>query len=54
MESPKDEIVIKENSLYDNFDSTSNTSKRESLPHVIPIMTTNVIVEADMIEMGSM
>ncbi|KAA0033115.1 ty3-gypsy retrotransposon protein [Cucumis melo var. makuwa] len=51
MESPKVGIVIKENSLYDNSDSTSSKSKGEAHPDVMPIMMSDVTTEAAMAEM---
>ncbi|KAA0056323.1 ty3-gypsy retrotransposon protein [Cucumis melo var. makuwa] len=45
MESPKVGIVIKENPLYDNFDSISSKSKREAHPNVMSVMMADVMVE---------
>ncbi|KAA0025898.1 ty3-gypsy retrotransposon protein [Cucumis melo var. makuwa] len=51
MESPKDGIVLKENSLYDNSDSASRKSKKEAHPNVMSVMMADITVEAAMAEM---
>ena len=51
MESYKAGIVIKENPLYDNSDSTSSKSKKEAHPDVISVMMADITVEAAMAEM---
>ena len=52
MESPKAEIVLKENPLYDNSNSASSKSKKEAHPDVMSvIMMADITVEAAMVEM---
>ncbi|KAA0026262.1 ty3-gypsy retrotransposon protein [Cucumis melo var. makuwa] len=51
MESSKVGIVIKENPLYDNSDSTSSKLKKEAHPDVISVMMADITVEAAMAEM---
>ncbi|KAA0065961.1 ty3-gypsy retrotransposon protein [Cucumis melo var. makuwa] len=51
VECSKAEIVIKENPLYDNFDSPSSKSKRKTHPDVMSVMMANVTIEAAMAEM---
>ncbi|TYK05028.1 ty3-gypsy retrotransposon protein [Cucumis melo var. makuwa] len=51
MESPKAEIVIKKNSLYDNSDSTSRKSKKEVHLGVMSVMMANVTVETAIVKM---
>ena len=51
MESYKAGIVIKENPLYDNSDSTSSKSKKEAHPDVISVMMADITAEAAMAEM---
>ncbi|TYK27815.1 retrotransposon gag protein [Cucumis melo var. makuwa] len=51
MESSKDGIVLKENSLYDNSDSASRKSKKEAHPNVMSVMMADITVEAAMAEM---
>ncbi|TYK25790.1 ty3-gypsy retrotransposon protein [Cucumis melo var. makuwa] len=51
MESPKAGIVLKENPLYDNFDSASSKSKKEAHPDVMSVMMADITVEAAMAEM---
>ncbi|KAA0048247.1 ty3-gypsy retrotransposon protein [Cucumis melo var. makuwa] len=51
MESPKPRIVLKENPLYDNFDSVSSKSKKEAHPDVMSVMMVDITVEAAMAEM---
>ncbi|KAA0034031.1 ty3-gypsy retrotransposon protein [Cucumis melo var. makuwa] len=48
MEFPKTEIVIKENSLYDNSDSTSSKSKKEAHPDMMSVMMVDITIEAAM------
>ena len=51
MESPKVGIVIKENHLYNDPDSTSSRSQKEAYPNVMSVMMADVTVEAAMAEM---
>ncbi|KAA0051508.1 ty3-gypsy retrotransposon protein [Cucumis melo var. makuwa] len=51
MESPKAGIVIKENPLYDNSDSTSSKSKKEAHPDVMSVIMADITGEAAMAEM---
>ncbi|KAA0032560.1 ty3-gypsy retrotransposon protein [Cucumis melo var. makuwa] len=51
MKSPKAGIVIKENPLYDNSDSTSSKSKKEAHPDVMFVMMVDITEEAVMTEM---
>ncbi|KAA0045225.1 ty3-gypsy retrotransposon protein [Cucumis melo var. makuwa] len=51
MEFPKAEIVIKENLLYNNFDSAFSKSKKEAHPDVISVMMADIMAEAAMEEM---
>ena len=50
MESPKPWIFIKENPLYDNFDSASSKPKREAHPNVMFVMMVDATVETAMTE----
>ncbi|TYK00149.1 ty3-gypsy retrotransposon protein [Cucumis melo var. makuwa] len=50
MESLKAGIVLKENPLYDNCDSASSKSKKETHPDVMSIMMADITVEAAMVE----
>ncbi|TYK20533.1 ty3-gypsy retrotransposon protein [Cucumis melo var. makuwa] len=45
MESPKAEIVLKENPLYDNSDSASSKSKKEAHSDVMFVMMADVTAE---------
>ncbi|TYK08171.1 ty3-gypsy retrotransposon protein [Cucumis melo var. makuwa] len=51
MDSPKAEIVLKENPLYDNSDSASSKSKKETHPDVMSVMMADITVEAAIAEM---
>ncbi|TYK15326.1 retrotransposon gag protein [Cucumis melo var. makuwa] len=51
MESSKAGIVIKENPLYENSDSASNKSKKETHPDVMFIIMADIMVKAVMAEM---
>ncbi|KAA0065384.1 ty3-gypsy retrotransposon protein [Cucumis melo var. makuwa] len=51
MESPKAGIVIEENPLYDNSDSTSSKSKKEAHSDVMSVMMADITAEAAMAEM---
>ncbi|KAA0059011.1 ty3-gypsy retrotransposon protein [Cucumis melo var. makuwa] len=51
MESPKAEIVLKENPLYDNSNFASSKSKKEAHPYVMYVMMADITVEAAMVEM---
>ncbi|KAA0061113.1 ty3-gypsy retrotransposon protein [Cucumis melo var. makuwa] len=51
MESLKAGIVIKENPLYDNSDSSSSKSKKETHPDVMSVMMADITPEAAMAEM---
>ncbi|KAA0060617.1 ty3-gypsy retrotransposon protein [Cucumis melo var. makuwa] len=51
MESSKAGIVIKENPLYDNSDSTFSKSKKEAHPDMMSVMMVDITVEAAMSEM---
>ena len=50
MESPKGEIIIRENHLFDHSTSASNLSKQES-DLVVSFMMTDVTIEAAMAKM---
>ncbi|KAA0046631.1 ty3-gypsy retrotransposon protein [Cucumis melo var. makuwa] len=50
MKSPKAEIVIKENPLYENSASASNKPKKEAHLDVMSVMMANIMVEAVMAE----
>ncbi|KAA0051455.1 ty3-gypsy retrotransposon protein [Cucumis melo var. makuwa] len=51
MESPKAEIVIKKNSLYDNSDFASSKSKKKAHPDVMSIMMADITAKVAMAEM---
>lgn len=51
MESPKAGIVIKENPLYNDYDSASSRSLKEAHPDVMSVMMADVAVETAMAEM---
>ncbi|KAA0067537.1 ty3-gypsy retrotransposon protein [Cucumis melo var. makuwa] len=51
MESSKDMIIIRENSLFDNSTPTSDLLEKESHLEVVFVMMTNVMAEAAMVEM---
>ncbi|KAA0047638.1 retrotransposon protein putative ty3-gypsy sub-class [Cucumis melo var. makuwa] len=51
MESSKARIVPKENSLYDNFDSTFSKSKKEAHPDMMSVMMADITAKAVMTEM---
>ncbi|TYK02887.1 retrotransposon gag protein [Cucumis melo var. makuwa] len=51
MKSPKAGIVIKENPLYDNSDSASSKSKKETHPDVMSVKMADITIEAAMVEM---
>ncbi|KAA0064298.1 retrotransposon gag protein [Cucumis melo var. makuwa] len=51
MESPKAEIVNKENPLYDNSDSAFSKSKKKAHPNVMSVMIADITAEAAMTEM---
>ncbi|KAA0053530.1 ty3-gypsy retrotransposon protein [Cucumis melo var. makuwa] len=52
MESLKAGIVLKENPLYDNFDSASSKLKKEAHSDVMSVMIVDITIEAAMAEMG--
>uniref|UniRef100_A0A9I9DR56 Glycoside hydrolase family 5 domain-containing protein n=1 Tax=Cucumis melo TaxID=3656 RepID=A0A9I9DR56_CUCME len=51
MLSPKAGIFIKENPLYDNFDSALSKLKKEAHPDVMSVMMVDITAEAAMTEM---
>ncbi|TYK09810.1 ty3-gypsy retrotransposon protein [Cucumis melo var. makuwa] len=50
MESLKDGIVIKENPLYDNFDSSFSKSKKEAHPDVMSVIMADITTKVAMAE----